>query len=174
MKKTFKSKLAKYLLVILLVAILNILRIYIQDNFPRYKVEINENVEIIDENEVKKDINDVPFLKLSNILTKVKAQKIFEYKEFVGTIRTLDELTLLRGVTKDDVNILKKYFLDYSKKRNFTKYDINKISRKDLEKLGFTKEEIKYIFKLRKGKISSDIDLKGKVNEKLLKQYLIY
>lgn len=123
----------------------------------------------------KKDINTVKIDKISNILTSKKAEKILEYKKFVGTISSLDELEEIKGITKDDVNILKKYFLDYSKKRNFTKYDINKISRKDLEKLGFTKEEIKYIFKLRKkGKIRSDIDLKDKVNEKLLKQYLIY
>lgn len=54
MKKTFKSKLAKYLLVILLVAILNILRVFVLENTSKEKLEINEKIVIIDENEEKR------------------------------------------------------------------------------------------------------------------------
>lgn len=168
-----KIKGAVYILAI--ISIINFVNKY--TNFSRIintgspKVEINEEYIVYDEKDDEvsknKDINKVELNDLKNIgISKNKITKIKEYKNFIGSIYDIEKIY---GISKQDKEKIDKYYFVSDVK--FNKYNINELNNRELKMLGFANKEVEYIEFLKgKGNINSNIDLKDKVNNEILKR----
>lgn len=136
-------------------------------------VEINENIVFKIEGENNKlDINNADIKEIANILDNKKASSVIAYREFVGFI---DNIDYIKGISVSDKSKLKENFTISSEEGQYIKRNINDLSKNELQLLGFNSKEIKYIIELKsKGAITSDIDLKRKVNKAILEKYIVY
>ena len=142
-----------------IIAIINFLNKY--TNFSEIintgspKVEINEEYIVYDEKDDEvsknKDINKIDLNDLKNIgISKNDIEKIY-------------------GISKQDKEKIDKYYFVSDVK--FNKYNINELNNRELKILGFANKEVEYIEYLKsKGNINSNIDLKDKVNNEILKR----
>jgi hypothetical protein len=158
-----------------IIAIINFLNKY--TNFSEIintgspKVEINEEYIVYDEKDDEvsknKDINKIDLNDLKNIgISKNKISKIKEYKNFIGSIYDIEKIY---GISKQDKEKIDKYYFVSDVK--FNKYNINELNNRELKILGFANKEVEYIEYLKsKGNINSNIDLKDKVNNEILKR----
>ena len=105
--------------------------------------------------------------KMMNIgISKNKISKIKEYKNFIGSIYDIEKIY---GISKQDKEKIDKYYFVSDVK--FNKYNINELNNRELKILGFANKEVEYIEYLKsKGNINSNIDLKDKVNNEILKR----
>lgn len=183
------SKIKYFIVFTILISLLNFLSKYININDivninlekeESVRVKINENIVFQEEklekdNNLKKDINNTNFEELIEIgLSKNKAKHILEYIEFLGQIDDIYLLENAPNISKKDIElILKNYeILDILEER-YIKRNINDLSDEELELIGFSKKEIKIISKLKsKGYINSDLELKDKINNEILKKYI--
>ena len=139
-----------------IIAIINFLNKY--TNFSEIintgspNVEINEEYSVYDENDDE--------------VSKNKISKIKEYKNFIGIIYDIEKIY---GISKQDKEKIDKYYFVSDVK--FNKYNINELNNRELKILGFANKEVEYIEYLKsKGNINSNIDLKDKVNNEILKR----
>ena len=139
-----------------IIAIINFLNKY--TNFSEIintgspKVEINEEYIVYDEKDDE--------------VSKNKISKIKEYKNFIGSIYDIEKIY---GISKQDKEKIDKYYFVSDVK--FNKYNINELNNRELKILGFANKEVEYIEYLKsKGNINSNIDLKDKVNNEILKR----
>ena len=103
-----------------------------------------------------KDINKIDLNDLKNIgISKNKISKIKEYKNFIGSIYDIEKIY---GISKQDKEKIDKYYFVSDVK--FNKYNINELNNRELK--------IEYL--KSKGNINSNIDLKDKVNNEILKR----
>ena len=99
-------------------------------------------------------------------MNKNKISKIKEYKNFIGSIYDIEKIY---GISKQDKEKIDKYYFVSDVK--FNKYNINELNNRELKILGFANKEVEYIEYLKsKGNINSNIDLKDKVNNEILKR----
>ncbi|WP_064609220.1 helix-hairpin-helix domain-containing protein [Streptobacillus moniliformis] len=180
----------KYILTILLLLfafnfIKNILGIEKISNVPN--VEINEELVFQDENqnenqngnqdEKKLNINDVSFEEIvENGFSSKIGYKIIEYRSFVGHIDNLENLVRIKGISKNNLNELKKkFYAQKASSKEYMKHNINYLDEEGLYLLGFSKKEIKNIVYIRELKeIKSELDLKDKVNMDIINKHIIF
>ena len=158
----------------------NYLRLKVEENIIP-KIEINEEVEDQKEGaekfnniEGRKDINQVTYEELIKLwFTKKQAEKIVEFRKFIGAVEDLEDLRRIPRFGDTGINKAKKTLyvnknqFDESVNKNNTKYNINLITEEEMKLLGLTKKEIKAIEKLREtGEIRSNIDLEQILSEK--------
>ena len=143
------------------------------------KLKFNERVEKEKNNTEEKkteknDINLVQYDELINIgLTKTIAEKLLDYREFTGTIKSYDELKRIKGFGEKTISKIKKLLIVDEKsigKKN--RLNINKAIDEELSMYGFNKKELEKINRWRdeKGSIFSNIDLIKIIGERRYEQ----
>jgi hypothetical protein len=169
------KKFSRGIYLLFLVLIINFLNKYTNFaetiNTSTPSVDINEEYIIYNEKDEKnsdnKDINKIDLNDLRDIgISLSKINKIKKYKSFVGSIYDIESI---HGLSKKDKDTINKYY--FVSETVFNKYNINDLDSKELRMLGFNKKEVEYIEYLKsKGNINSNIDLKDKVNNEILKR----
>ena len=152
---------------ICLVIIGSVLKIFINDK-NQEKVKIDESELVLKEKKEttsidKIDINRSEYEDFISIgFSKSQAEKLSNYKEFIGDVETLEELTRIKGFGKASIEKAVKFLYISSDNKYKNKHNINKLDEDELKLLGFTKKEIKFI---KKQKIRNNlllIELIGK------------
>ena len=169
------KKFSRGIYLLFLVLIINFLNKYTNFaetiNTSTPSVDINEEYIICNEKDEKnsdnKDINKIDLNDLRDIgISLSKINKIKKYKSFVGSIYDIESIY---GLSREDKDTINKYY--FVSETVFNKYNINDLDSKELRMLGFNKKEVEYIEYLKsKGNINSNIDLKDKVNNEILKR----
>jgi len=100
------------------------------------------------------------------------ATKVFEYKEVVGRIDSLEELVRISGIGEKTVEKLSKS-IEVGEGGTLKKLNINSASPKLLKYYGFTKKEIKEIetYIEKNNVIFSNIEMIKILGEKRYKEY---
>lgn len=172
-------KIKYFLSFIIVIGVLNVAKIYI-DNDSKYmmpKIEINEELVFQTEKELNYiDINKASLEDLVNIgISKKSAIKVIEIRNFLGNIYSPRQINNIKGIKKEDRKIIIDKLVINSDEDKYIKRNINLLTSEELSLLGFNKKEIKYILELKeKGIINSDIDLKDKVNKEILSKYIFF
>lgn len=134
------------------------------------KLKFNKRVEFTDKNIKHDDIlqkdNDINILTKTQMvtlgLTESISEKIIEYKEKTGTIKSFDELTRIKGIGEKTIVKIKK-ILSLNEKNigKKIKISINNATNSELQLYGFDKKEIHNLEKWKndKGVIFSNLDL---------------
>lgn len=158
-----KVKMIVFLVVLVIIG--NVLKVFINES-EKPKVEINDSDLVYKRksNELsheKIDINKAEYEDFISVgFTKTQAEKLMKYKDFAGSVYSLEELPRIKGFGKSSVekanNIL--YVSEGKKIRN--KHNINKLSETELKLLGFSNKEIKKLLTvLKKTNIRTNIEL---------------
>lgn len=163
-----------FCLVMVLVYFLN--REKPEENISKNQLKFNERVEIETTEESSSETsagNDINLLDYEGLLslglTKSVAQKIIDYRDFTGTIKSFDELKRIKGFGEKTLEKVKKILiLDKKTFGKKTKLNINSSSDDELLFYGFNKKELEKInkWKEEKGTIFSNIDLIRIIGEK--------
>lgn len=163
------EKLNKYFLIILITVTVSY---FISNNKninadnDDFGVQINENIEYQTYNE-KKSINNLSYDDFKNSkLSLKKIHDIIEYKQYMGAIKTVDELMSISRLTDSDIEKIKEIFVDEKYDVNYKSHNINKATKKQLKFLGLNNMQINKIIDYRKNKnIENLIELKNIIAE---------
>jgi competence protein ComEA len=100
------------------------------------------------------------------------AKKIVNYREIVGKVEKLEELSRISGIGKKTVEKLSKK-IEVGDGGKLNKLKINKASKEEMKYYGFTSREIKKIekFKEKNGIIFSNIEMIEILGEERYREY---
>lgn len=158
-----------------------------EENLVNNQLQFNERVEIENTEETKdatvleNDINLLSYEEMISLgLTKTIVQKIIDYREITGTIKSFDELKRVKGLGEKSLEKVEKILvLDEKNVGKKIKLNINNSSDQEILFYGFNKKELEKINKWKdeKGVIFSNIDLIKIIGERrydLLKNEINY
>lgn len=143
----------------------NILKIFVSDEHNK-KVEIDESELVLKEKtditeKQKVDINKSEYEDLIFVgFSKSQAEKIVNYKDFIGEVLSLEELTRIKGFAKAGIEKANKFLFVSLESKFRNKHNINNLDGDQLKMIGFTNKEIKILLsEIQKQKIRTNLDL---------------
>ncbi|MGB6128742.1 MAG: helix-hairpin-helix domain-containing protein [Psychrilyobacter sp.] len=161
-------------LVIIIVVILTTSFIYNKTRPEKKSIKLKKEMIFSSSDEMKKlNVNNAEienYLKVG--ITLSIAKKIFEYKEIVGRVENLKDLSRIAGIGDKTVEKLSKK-IEIRDGGNLNELKINSASTKMLKYYGLTKKEIKKIeiYKEKNDVIYSNIEMMKILGEE---RYRIY
>jgi len=161
-------------LIIIIIVILTTNFIYNKIKPEKKSIKLKKEMIFSNEDEEKKlNINDAEledYLKAGISLSIAK--KIFEYKEIIGRVNNLEDLSRISGIGEKSVEKLSKSIV-VGDGGTLNKLKINSVPTKILKYYGFTKKEIKKIeaYIEKNGVIYSNIEMMEILGKKRYRMY---
>jgi len=149
------------------------------ETVPQKKLKFNERVEAKkgEKETVQNEKNDINLVQYDDLIslgiTKTIAEKLLDYREFTGTIKSFSELKRIKGFGEKTISKLKKILIiDEKNIGEKNRINVNKAGDDEFLMYGFTKKELEKINKWReeKGSIFSNLELIKIIGERRLDQ----